>query len=48
MPGLEAEGGRGLFMVAALSTRWAWCARRSLRARSPGVSWTLSSWSPHL
>ena len=24
MPDLEAEGGRGLFLVAALSTRWAW------------------------
>jgi anti-sigma regulatory factor (Ser/Thr protein kinase) len=26
MPDLEAEGGRGLFLVAALSTCWAWCA----------------------
>jgi anti-sigma regulatory factor (Ser/Thr protein kinase) len=25
-PDLEAEDGRGLFLVAALSTRWAWCA----------------------
>jgi len=25
-PGLEAESGRGLFLVAALSTRWAWRA----------------------
>lgn len=24
MPDLEAEGGRGLFLVAALSDRWAW------------------------
>jgi anti-sigma regulatory factor (Ser/Thr protein kinase) len=24
-PDLEAESGRGLFLVAALSTRWAWC-----------------------
>jgi anti-sigma regulatory factor (Ser/Thr protein kinase) len=24
IPDLEAEGGRGLFLVAALSTRWAW------------------------
>ena len=24
-PDLKAEGGRGLFLVAALSTRWAWC-----------------------
>jgi anti-sigma regulatory factor (Ser/Thr protein kinase) len=26
MPDLEAESGRGLFLVAALSRRWAWCA----------------------
>ena len=26
MPDLEAEGGRGLFLLAALSSRWAWCA----------------------
>ena len=24
MPDLEAEGGRGLFLVAALSTQWGW------------------------
>ena len=28
MPDLEAESGRGLFLVAALSARWAWCATR--------------------
>lgn len=26
MPDLEAEGGRGLFLVAALSDRWSWIA----------------------
>ena len=46
MPDLEAEGGRGLFLVAALSTRWGWCPPRSLRARSSGVSWTLPAGIP--
>lgn len=30
IPGLEAEGGRGLFLVTALSTCWAW-----MRTREP-------------
>ncbi len=25
LPDLEEEGGRGLFLVATLSTRWGWC-----------------------
>ena len=28
MPDLEAESGRGLFLVSALSARWNWCPTR--------------------
>jgi anti-sigma regulatory factor (Ser/Thr protein kinase) len=33
-PDPQEEGGRGLFLVAALSARWDWYSTRSLRARS--------------
>jgi hypothetical protein len=33
------EGGRGLFLVAALSTRWDWYLIQEPPARSSGASW---------
>lgn len=48
MPDLEAEGGRGLFLVSALSTRWAWCATQEPAGKVTWYELDLASWSPHL
>jgi hypothetical protein len=46
-PDLQEEGGRGLFLVAALSSRWIGTAPESHPARSSGANWKPDPHSRH-
>lgn len=46
MPDLEAESGRGLFLVAALSDRWAWMTTQEPAGKTVWCEWDVARPEP--